>query len=528
MKKPSKIILAIVLALCLVLGAALLIDYAVGEQKQKALLAEASQTKAKGPFFSGDASGSLYFRIPALLTTGKGAVIAGIDARFGSTQDAPNNLDTAVSRSLDGGKTWGETALVNRFQDYADFDVAFIHSSKIDNSARRSASFIDPALLEDADTGRIFMLVDMFPSGTGALNSEKGSGYQEIGGKKYLKLRKKGSSKYEYTVRENQVIYDAQGKPTEYSLNERMEILHNGEALTVRQKDIWYVFNLVIPHGTSQRVPMNIMYASALFQPVKTSYLALVYSDDQGATWSSPRLLNDQVKEEGMAFLGVGPGRGLEVSGGQYAGRLLFPVYELEPETKQQRCRMIYSDDHGETWALGGTPALPESAGMMSESQVIELPDGSLMLFARNDTDQIASAVSKDGGSTWSAGRLEEALTTGGSSCQLSVIRYSGLVDGKLAVLLSSPAAQGRKHGVIRIGLIEGQAGSYTIAWKYHYDVTGEEDAFSYSCLTELPNGEIGLLYEQNGSPQPLNMVTYRTYSMETLLGRQPQGPLRT
>jgi len=161
MKKPSKIILAIVLALCLVLGAALLIDYAVGEQKQKALLAEASQTKAKGPFFSGDASGSLYFRIPALLTTGKGTVIAGIDARFGGTQDAPNNLDTAVSRSLDGGKTWGETALVNRFQDYADFDVAFIHSSKIDNSARRSASFIDPALLEDADTGRIFMLVDM-------------------------------------------------------------------------------------------------------------------------------------------------------------------------------------------------------------------------------------------------------------------------------------------------------------------------------------------------------------------------------
>ena len=77
--------------------------------------------------------------------------------------------------------------------------------------------------------------------------------------------------------------------------------------------------------------------------------------------------------------------------------------------------RMIYSDDHGETWALGGTPALPGSAGMMSESQVIELPDGSLMLFARNDTDQIASAVSTDGGSTWSAGRLEEALTTGGS-----------------------------------------------------------------------------------------------------------------
>lgn len=185
MKKPSKIILAIVLALCLVLGAALLIDYAVGEQKQKALLAEASQTKAEGPFFSGDASGSLYFRIPALLTTGKGTVIAGIDARFGGTQDAPNNLDTAVSRSLDGGKTWGETALVNHFQDYADFDVAFIHSSKIDNSARRSASFIDSALLEDADTGRIFMLVDMFPPRDGRAQQREG---QRLSGNRRQKI----------------------------------------------------------------------------------------------------------------------------------------------------------------------------------------------------------------------------------------------------------------------------------------------------------------------------------------------------
>lgn len=91
------------------------------------------------------------------------------------------------------------------------------------------------------------MLVDLFPSGTGALNSEEGSGYQEIGGKQYLKLRKKGSFKFAYTVRGSHVIYDAQGKPTEYSLNERMEILKNREALTVRQKDIWYGFNLVIP-----------------------------------------------------------------------------------------------------------------------------------------------------------------------------------------------------------------------------------------------------------------------------------------
>lgn len=126
-------------------------------------------------------------------------------------------------------------------------------------------------------------------------------------------------------MRRSHVIYDAQGKPTEYSLNERMEILKNREALTVRQKDIWYGFNLVIPQITSQQVPMNIMYASALFQPVKTSYLALVYSDDQGETWSPPRLLNDMVKEEGMAFPGVGPGRGQQVNGGQYQAGCFFP-----------------------------------------------------------------------------------------------------------------------------------------------------------------------------------------------------------
>lgn len=58
-----------------------------------------------------------------------------------------------------------------------------------------------------------------------------------------------------------------------------------------------------------------------------TSYLSLIYSDDDGVTWSDPVDLNKEVKSDWMKFLGTGPGRGIQIKNGQHAGRLVFPVY---------------------------------------------------------------------------------------------------------------------------------------------------------------------------------------------------------
>ena len=115
--------------------------------------------------------------------------------------------------------------------------------------------------------------MDAFPSATGTLSAQKGSGYTLVDGKKYLKLKKAGETEYNYTVRENNVIYDQNGAPTEYSLNGNFEVLKNGEPLTVKQKDIEYNNDTITTVTTDQDVAMNVMYDTSVFQVLRTSYL---------------------------------------------------------------------------------------------------------------------------------------------------------------------------------------------------------------------------------------------------------------
>ena len=60
---------------------------------------------------------------------------------------------------------------------------------------------------------------------------------------------------------------------------------------------------------------------------------------------------------------------------------------------------VIYSDDHGKTWRLGGS-----TDGKTDEDQIVELADGSLMLNIRNYREKGHRGISfsKDGGMTWS------------------------------------------------------------------------------------------------------------------------------
>ena len=476
------------------------------------------------PFHSGDGLGCNYYRIPALITTQQGVTIAAMDARFGGLHDSPNNLDTALSLSNDCGKTWSKPTLPFHLVDYADSDARL----PLRNGAmatKPSASTIDPCLLEDRETGRIFLLVDMFPGGFGSLQAKTGSGYAQIGGEACLRLRKKGSLSFRYYVRPDGMICSQDGQPTAYSLNAEYELLENGKPLFVRQRRAIVGKTLVRTKKTDIKVPMHLFYADSLFQAEKTSYLFLRYSDDQGKTWSSPISLNAMVKSPDMRVLVTGPGCGVQLRGGEHAGRLLFPVYHVTAGFREQSCMVIYSDDHGGTWHLGGGPRYGREIGMMSESQLVELPDGSVQVFARTKAGRVATAHSADGGITWSDGALVPGLPlAGGSGCQLSAIPYGGCIDGKPPVLVSPPAGPGRKHGMVHIGLIdrkEGAAAPYTFAWNYHFAITGPEQSFAYSCLTQLPDDRIGILYEEIDQAQSVDTTRFEAISMETLLAEK-------
>lgn len=433
---------------------------------EEEILPEGMKTEPLDLFKPGDL-GSQNFRIPALFTTKDGTVIASIDVRNQGGADAPgNDIDSAVRRKTIGGE-WEEAQKV------------------IDYPSR--ASVIDTSLTQDEETGRVFLLVTTFPENYGFWQAEAGSGYTEVNGVKYRSLY--DSSGNLYTIRESGNVYDSEGNITNYNVNvHSMELTKDGVAAG------------------------NVMTASCELKVYGTSYLSLIYSDDDGATWSDPIDINSDIKADWMKFLGTGPGAGIQIKNGQYAGRIVFPVYYTN-EAGKQSSAVIYSDDHGETWNMGESPNDGRDLGNgsfgnsqtmtdgleLTECQVVEMPNGQLKLFMRNTGSYVRIATSFDGGATWDS-EVYEDKNLPEPYCQLSVINYSKKIDGQDAIVFANPKGAGRTNGTVRFGIIK-QNGThsngeprYEFEWRYNKLV--KAGTYAYSCLTELPNGDIGLFYE--------------------------------
>ncbi|MET7443401.1 sialidase family protein, partial [Streptomyces sp. NPDC005568] len=62
-------------------------------------------TEASIPFRAGR-EGYASFRIPAVVATGAGTLLAFCEGRAGSARDH-GNIDIVLKRSADGGRTWG-------------------------------------------------------------------------------------------------------------------------------------------------------------------------------------------------------------------------------------------------------------------------------------------------------------------------------------------------------------------------------------------------------------------------------------
>lgn len=474
-------------------------------------------------FSSEDGLNCNYYRIPSLLTLKSGKVVAAADARFGGTHDSKSNIDTAFSYSSDGGKTWSTPIMPFYFNDYADQKIEWPTATGLrDLQIQGSASFIDPVMVQDSESGRLFLFVDIMPAGIGSSNASIGNGYKTIDGNQYLKLRwyEDSSNTYNYSLRNGVIYDDTTNTATEYTVNDDFEVLKNGMPLTVKQYSVNISGGVLNEVRTDVDVAMNVFYKDSLFKVFPTSYLGMVYSDNEGQTWSSMQLLNI-LKSDSEKLLITGPGVGIQIKNGSYAGRLVVPVYSV----RLAGFGVIYSDDGGANWTYA--PADTFSTGSTAEAQIVEMPDGSLKVFLRTSSSYVAERTSLDGGVTWSSEVPVSVIPTTSYGTQLSVINYSGLIDGKPAIILSSPnATGGRNTGKIRVGLINdtGAAGvdKYDIDWAYEYTVDGSV-GYSYSCLCELPNGDIGVLYEKydswsRGQLHLINVLPFEVYPVSEIV----------
>ncbi len=131
-----------------------------------------------------------------------------------------------------------------------------------------------------------------------------------------------------------------------------------------------------------------------------TRRIFLLSSHDGGKSWSAPLGITSLVKKPEWTWYATGPCHGIQLEKGLYRGRIVIPCDHIEADSKKYYSHVIYSDDHGQTWQIGGiTPQ-----DQVNECTVAELPDGRLMLNMRNyDRTRKTRMVSfsADGGQTW-------------------------------------------------------------------------------------------------------------------------------
>lgn len=165
-------------------------------------------------------------------------------------------------------------------------------------------------------------------------------------------------------------------------------------------------------------------------------------SDDDGLTWSEFVEITDQVKPNNWSWYATGPGHGIQLQ----SGRLVIPCDHFEmahPDPTDDYCysHIIYSDDYGKTWNIGGS-----TDKKTNECIAIETADGHLCVNSRNQSPKLPEepfyrkvSWSSDGGLTFAPFVRDAGLPE--PVCQASLCRYSLEVeDGKNRVLFSNPS----------------------------------------------------------------------------------------
>lgn len=443
------------------------------------------------PFVSDNPSH--WYRIPSMVTLDDGTIVAAADARWDGGMDGGGN-DVITARSTDNGDTWSYT-------------WAGYYGDNGNKFNKASTSYCDSNIATDGKT--LYMLSTFFASGV-AINGtsanaqpSKDTGLDSQG---RLLLARNGGD-YDYYVG----AVGADGYASIYRTSDSTVVSHykvNGEFELF--KDGAYV-------GC-------VWYSNCEFQAKKCQYLFFRTSADYGKTWSAPSLVN--ARKSGEKFLGAGPGRAIVTDD----GTICMPVYVYGDNAwgsgdASQATSFIYSKDRGKTWSRTANFTRTSDfggKGWSSEAQLVDLGNGVVRCFYRNGKKKIMYCDATWNGSGYQWGDVVDTGIDIWGNCQLSAVMYPYLIDGKRAILVSSPSStEGRKTGAIFTLLLNDDN---TVSTEYaKKTITAEGATFAYSCLTVLKDGRVADLYETDACD-----FTYKVFDIQSLTGMDVDVPTTT
>lgn len=319
--------------------------------------------------------GSDTYRIPGLVRTKAGSLVAAYDIRYRGGADLPADIDVGTQRSADGGKTWEPMRIA--------LDMGRDPAFAFDGVG-------DPCIFSDDETGRLFVA---------ALWSHGRRAWRD-----------------------------------------------SGPGL----------------------------------EPRETGQLVLAMSDDDGQTWSQPRNITREVKDPAWRLVLAGPGTGIMLRD----GTLVFPG-QFKDAMNVPHSTLLWSKDRGASWQIG-----TGVKDRTTESQLVELADGSIMINCRDDRGGARTvAVTHDLGTSWQLHPTDrKALPE--SVCMASLLRLD-LPKGPRLFFSNPATTRGRHTMTIKVSADEG------MTWPEHlHTLYDARNGLGYSCLALADATHVGVLYE--------------------------------
>lgn len=305
---------------------------------------------------------SKHFRIPGIVRTPKGTLVAVFDIRYKHSGDLPADITVGVSTSKDGGNTWSP---IRTAMDYKGLPGG--------------AGIGDPTILVDPSNGRVWVAALRTPnSGHPIWSSSKGTADAKDCGQVYLSYS------------------DDEGETWSAPRNITPEIKRLGDPDT---KEWGLVFQgpgagIALKDGT-------LVFPAQIWghKGKAPHHGVLIYSKDHGETWTSSKASPFGGSESTVAQLRNGS---LLLNTREGAG----PRSRVSAVTK----------DLGETWKKLNTTPLRQP-GNLCQAALLEM-NGKLYFSNPNSgkRDTMTLRVSSDGGKTWSKGTVYDPRGCAGYS----------------------------------------------------------------------------------------------------------------
>ena len=331
------------------------------------------------------------FRIPALVATNKGTLLAVYDMRYNSRRDLQGHMDIGLSRSTDGGETWARP-------------VPIMDMKKFGGLPEDQNGCSDPNILVDRKTGEILV--------SAVWTHGKPGTHQWVG---------KGSEPG-HSIHKSSQFMMVRSKDDGLTWSEP-------ENWTKRLKDPkWCLFAPAPGNG------INLMDGT-LVMPTQgrdatgLPFSNFMWSKDHGKSWTLSSPARDNTTECSVAEL--------------KDGSLMLNIRDnrnRKDKSKTNGRAVSVTDDMGKTWKIHSSDhgALPEPVCMASLISH-DLKDGRRVLFFSNPNskykrEKMTVRMSLDQGKTWPKSILLDQK--GGAYSSLAMVD-----DRTLGILYESSVA---------------------------------------------------------------------------------------